>query len=157
MKVATIHQQQYICELCSKKYKSEIEAMRCERHCKLKKSIDHCTEFEITAQHLMLIKKMHIHYDWYTEYGAPTVDPKRPYGNSYVEKDILSILGLKGDIEEDDGSRSCSEELADELYRLHAETTVALQICLQFAEFAEGKYVCEPYRYVWKKKSEGAE
>ena len=36
------------------------------------------------------------------EYGAPEINPKRPYGNSSVELDICEILGWKYDSENED-------------------------------------------------------
>lgn len=50
--------------------------------------------FELTDSHLKLAKAVCLNWDD-CEYGAPCVDPKRPYGNSNVEKDIRTILGPK--------------------------------------------------------------
>jgi len=38
--------------------------------------------FELTEQHLKLIRRMTVRYNDYCEFGAPEIDPKRPYGNS---------------------------------------------------------------------------
>ncbi len=48
-------------------------------------------EFTVTDDHLTLLQHMYI--GWQDcEYGAPEVDPKRPYGNSGVATDIAEIL-----------------------------------------------------------------
>ena len=44
--------------------------------------------------------------DWLPwEYGAPGLDPKRPFGNSDVEGDVLELLGCSP--EGDDGDSAC--------------------------------------------------
>lgn len=39
------------------------------------------------------------------EYGAPGLDPRRPFGNSDVEGDVLELLGCEP--EGDDGEAAC--------------------------------------------------
>jgi hypothetical protein len=68
------------------------------------------------------------------EFGAPSVDCKRPYGNSSVYRDIADILG----IEADDGQFSdaecermlaahrCTMTLLEELTGIHADAVAAL-------------------------------
>lgn len=43
--------------------------------------------FEIKNEHLELLKRAFVSWDS-CEYGAPAINCKRPYGNSYVEGDI---------------------------------------------------------------------
>lgn len=46
---------------------------------------------EPTADHLTLLRRAW--WDWYDcEYGAPAIDPKRPYGNSDVDGDLAELL-----------------------------------------------------------------
>lgn len=49
--------------------------------------------FKVTSEHLKLLPRFNIVWED-SEYGAPAVDCKRPYGNSNVEDDILEILGI---------------------------------------------------------------
>lgn len=53
------------------------------------------------------------------EYGGIGLDPKRPFGNSDVERDILDIIGWK--MEGDDGYGPCysryQREYASYLYK----------------------------------------
>lgn len=50
------------------------------------------TEFILSQDHINLLKNMNVSWNG-DEYGAPTIDPKRPYGNSNVENDICRLLG----------------------------------------------------------------
>jgi hypothetical protein len=50
------------------------------------------TEFTVTEDHLKLLRRAYIGWDD-CEFGAPGIDPKRPYGNSDVIGDIAEILG----------------------------------------------------------------
>jgi hypothetical protein len=47
---------------------------------------------KITEDHVKLVSRLNLQWQ-NCEYGAPEVDPKRPYGNSDVENDIREILG----------------------------------------------------------------
>jgi hypothetical protein len=75
-------------------------------------------------------------------YGAPGINPKKPYGNSYVERDIAEILDAPdGDWEWEDGEKAyVTSEAAERFTRLHVETMVALQIVLATGEFRLGRY-----------------
>lgn len=107
------------------------------------------TRFEVTKDHRKLAKHMYV--DWNDmETGAPTVDPKRPYGNSDVEGDIAEILGWT--IEHPD------EGLCDQQYneatRLHKEMETVLQILLSTLSLSAGTYeLVDEYGNTWKKVS----
>jgi hypothetical protein len=116
--------------------------------------------FEIKLEHLKLIRRMNV--GWQDcEYGAPEIDPKRPYGDSDVEDDILEILGWKKgpkiivdgveyELNEDDWE--IPEELSDKLRKLHKETQTALQICLCTGAFKPGRYEAAEYSFDdWKR------
>jgi hypothetical protein len=82
--------------------------------------------FEVTEEHLKLLK--HSHVMWRaSEYGAPMIDPKRPYGNTSVESDIAEILGW----DEEDSQRA---------EKLHRELEIVLQIVLVTQTFEPGLY-----------------
>lgn len=66
-------------------------------------------DFYITDDHIKLLKRMYV--TWYDcEYGAPCVDPKRPYGNSDVEGDICEILKWEDNDENLDKARDLHRE-----------------------------------------------
>ncbi len=90
--------------------------------------------FTLTEQHLVLLRAMCIGWQD-AEYGAPEVDPKRPYGNSGVEADLAELLpGLD----------------LDTLRRLHRETATALQIILVTGAFVPGEYQKPKYTKDWQ-------
>lgn len=97
--------------------------------------------FTLTDNHIKLLR--HFYVGWQDcETGAPEIDPKRPYGNSSVARDVAKILGepivedVQGYMEAKQGAR---------LMRLHSETETALQIVLVTGAFEPGEYEREPY------------
>lgn len=88
--------------------------------------------FELRPEHLLLLKNANVQMQD-VEVGAPEIDPKRPYGNSFVAGDVAQILGRP----RVDSSRSPE---ALEMLRLHYETVEALQIVLQLQTFEPGVY-----------------
>lgn len=100
-------------------------------------------EFTLTEDHLKLLSKMWVGWSPY-EFGAPEIDPKRPYGNSYVVGDIHEILTGVSDYEVPD-------ELSTKYEKLHKETETALQIVLCTQQFKAGRYrKTNPYGNKWE-------
>lgn len=100
-------------------------------------------EFTLTADHIKLIRAFYVedrHFE--AETGAPYIDPKRPYGNSFVYGDVVDLLKL-GEAD-DDGEYD--EELIERAREIHEETQFALQIVLFTGSFKPGKYR-RPDRY----------
>jgi len=106
------------------------------------------TIFTLTEEHIKLLSRAYV--SWQDcEFGAPEINPKRPYGNSNVIRDIAEILGV-----EQKTCPHCGETL-DELdeqrfENLHKETETALQIILSTKSFVPGKYVQEDFENSWK-------
>lgn len=98
--------------------------------------------FTLTENHLKLLRRMNVGWQD-TEYGAPEIDPKRPYGNSDVELDIAEILGWEVD---EDG---LSEFQSNDARKLHQETATALQVVLFTGKFKSGVYINEGYSNIW--------
>jgi len=118
--------------------------------------------FQLTKEHIDLLTKAVVSWSD-CEFGAPCIDPKRPYGNSDVLSDLAEILGFEGKvcphcgepIEEDDNDLPVSE-----LEQTHRETAIALQIILDTQSFKPGLYLrsngkWEPFKLVDKKKRKG--
>lgn len=79
-------------------------------------------EFRLTEDHLKLVRAMYV--GWQDcETGAPEIDPKRPYGNSFVAGDVIEILGW-ADVENDDDPQR------DKALELHRETETVVAIIL---------------------------
>jgi hypothetical protein len=97
--------------------------------------------FTVTDEHLQLLRSAYVWWDD-LEFGAPGINPKRPYGNSNVYGDIAQILGIP-----DSEWMSPDAELIPDaqwrFLRLHVETAIALQIALATGEFRTGRYVRE--------------
>lgn len=92
--------------------------------------------FTVTHDHLKLLRRMYIEWEG-CEYGAPAVDPKRPYGNSDVEGDIAEILGWE--YEEDDWN-GMPEDLRGAAHDIHHEMQTVLQILVHNLHIYPGEY-----------------
>jgi len=110
--------------------------------------------FTITANHLKLLHQFNIHWED-CEYGAPSVDCKRPYGNSSVEEDIAEIIGLEM-LEDDDGEKHFPKGGRDVCRKLHKEMQTVLQIICATMQISEGNYIQEEsYDYQsWRKQND---
>ena len=102
--------------------------------------------FVLTEEHLKLMKAMVV--GWCDdEYGAPEINPKRPYGNSDVANDIMELLNWNefNDMSEEDKEDFYESTqyayLCECAERIHAETETALQIALLTGEFKVGTYI----------------
>lgn len=94
-------------------------------------------KFTVTEDHLKLAKEMYV--SWQDcEYGAPEINPKRPYGNSAVEEDICKILG-KTKVSANYEEVYTTEDLKN-AGTLHQEMEIALQIFLCTQSFKTGTY-----------------
>jgi hypothetical protein len=95
------------------------------------------TKFNITESHLKLLQHINMRYNDEMEFGAPEVDPKRPYGNSDVYNDMVDMLGL-------DPKYNRDGEMPDETYielkQLHKEMETVLQIICKTLQVSEGLY-----------------
>lgn len=96
-------------------------------------------EFEVSKEHLKLLRNMHVSWSE-DEFGAPEINPKRPYGNSQVYDDMREILAELG-------GNSLSE---DELSLLHKQTAVVLQIVLKTGKYKAATYRADKYTQNWK-------
>jgi hypothetical protein len=108
-------------------------------------------EFEVTEEHLKLLRSAWVGWDD-CEFGAPAIDPKRPYGNSDVIADIGKILGVRPNVRDSWGDDVFSEETEDRLRRLHKETQTVLQIALATGRFEAGVYAVPDFSNAWAKK-----
>lgn len=113
-------------------------------------------EFELTEEHLALLRKMYVGWCG-DEYGAPEINPKRPYGNSDVAGDIIEILEwVDGDLDEDDEEEFFESEEYEILCKraelIHSQTQIALQIILIMGKFEAGNYVRDDSWSEWKLK-----
>jgi len=105
------------------------------------------TVFEITEDHLKLLDRMWVGWES-CEFGAPAIDCKRPYGNSFVYGDIAEIIGI-----EFDEDHEFNDEQIERMNKLHKEMQTVLQILVVNARtgITVGSYECEEYGTNWKR------
>ena len=125
-------------------------------------------KFIVKEEHLKLISHMNVGWND-CEFGAPEIDPKRPYGNSDVIQDIVEIFGMEEIDDERFIFRIFGQEyrlrgddkynidfdhegdLTEILTNLHKETETALQIALATKSFETGEYTADDYSSNWGK------
>lgn len=101
-------------------------------------------QFRVLPEHLKLLRSAWV--DWCDdEFGAPAIDPKRPYGDSDVLGNIAEALG----IEPENGDFTAEQR--EHMIQLHRQTGTVLQIVLRTGEMRTGLYESEPYRENWKR------
>lgn len=106
------------------------------------------SKFTVTENHLKLAKKMYVLWSPYGRFGAPCIDPKRPYGNSEVFEDIAEVIGMKQpDYEEDE---DWTDDQARTLLGFHEDMKKVLQIAIRTGKFEVGEYECSDY-WEWTK------
>lgn len=100
----------------------------------------HPDVFKLTEDHIKLLRAMYVSWE-YGDYenGVPCIDPKRPYGNKDVERDIADELGWEL-VESSDGETFLTKAQGDEAKKLHAQMEDALQIVLATGSFVPGTY-----------------
>lgn len=90
-------------------------------------------QFRVLPEHIILLQQAYVSWND-CETGAPTIDPKRPYGNSSVMRDMVKMLNLGWDYE------NITNEQYQYLWKLHKETEQVLTIFLQTGVMAPGLY-----------------
>lgn len=104
-------------------------------------------KFTVNENHLRLLKNMYVSWDD-CEFGAPQINPKRPYGNSDVEGDIAEILGLEL-FEDAYGEKHISKEQNIYINKIHKEMETVLQILVCNLSIQVGQYECQKYCSKW--------
>lgn len=102
--------------------------------------------FRVNEKHIKLLKNMYVTWNC-SCFGAPTVEPKKPYGNSRVYEDMRKILDLGKNNE--DGELNLSDKEVEELSELHHEMEIVLQILLYNCSIEPGVYINPGYSNKW--------
>jgi hypothetical protein len=103
--------------------------------------------FEVKEEHLKLLRRAYIGWND-MEHGAPSIDPKRPYGDSFVYADIAEILEVRPSYRGD-----WTDEDYNYMNQMHSETATVLQIILKTGKMETGIYEASEYGQDWKKIS----
>jgi hypothetical protein len=126
----------------------------------LAESLRWVTRFTVTEDHLKLLRRAWVD-SWYESEGvyggAPGINAKKPYGNSWIEHDIAEILDIpREDWDWANADENPPVEVGERLMRLHVETMVALQIVLATGEFRPGAYARDAAGSIgWRRDENG--
>ena len=112
--------------------------------------------FELTEDHVRLIRRFNIWWDDGAYEGSPAVDAKRPFGNGDWVSDVAEIIGLKK-VEADDGETYWPKGTRSKCETLYKELDKALQVVLAAGSFEPGTYVSDSYRDNWRRCAENTE
>lgn len=103
--------------------------------------------FKLTEKHIKLLSNLYVSDDY-----GPTIDQKRPFGNSSIFSDVAEILEI-----EPKGNDGYEDELSDEQVQdmndiYFNQLGTALAIVLTAKSFDTGKYrKTSDYGYKWER------
>lgn len=95
--------------------------------------------FEITNDHITLLQAAEWEYSD-CEFGAPAMNPKRPYGNSSVLLDLAELLIPEFKDMSDDDQQAELEDERDRLISTHRELVTVLTVATSAQSFTPGIY-----------------
>lgn len=106
--------------------------------------------FEVTSDHIKLLKRMNFRNEIVLDMNLPALDAKRPFGNSDVIADVLEIIGAipKGENFHDWINELSSEEfdaVRKRVFGLIDQLPTVLMILTQNLAITEGIYVSKRY------------
>lgn len=106
-------------------------------------------KFEVTRDHIKLVRRLYIEWNDFSEFkfGVPTVNGKRPYGNSDIPEDIADIINL----DFYDREKGLTKQQENYCLKLHMDMGTVLQIVLSTGQFKSGEYERDEYGIDWKK------
>ncbi len=105
------------------------------------------SKFKLTESHIKLLKNANV--GWVDcEFGAPSIDCKRPFGNGNVYGDIANILGFP---EGDDEDKPYPDSLIEYMGMVYKQLETALSVVLTSQTFEPGEYVSDNYGGSWRK------
>jgi hypothetical protein len=96
--------------------------------------------FRINENHLKLLNRLH--FEWCADDydGYPTVNSKRPYGNSDVLDDVAEIIEMPV-MEDDDGKSHYPKGTKAKCKQYHEEMATVLQIVSSTMQVSAGLYI----------------
>lgn len=105
--------------------------------------------FILREEHVKLLRAASVATNS-AEWGAPTIDPKRPFGNGDITGDMARILGMPDPSELGQTERARAHGA---LTRLYQELAQALQVVLAAGSFEPGTYVqgIAGGRHTWRR------
>lgn len=113
--------------------------------------------FEVKPYHLRLLQRCYTSWDD-CEFGAPQIDPKRPFGNS-GSSSILQVVAQEAGLltaykhinwNEESIFDVVEDNIIKEARRIYEELEICLQILLNDLAIVPGKYRLDGYGKNWK-------
>jgi hypothetical protein len=80
----------------------------------------------VTEDHIKLLQRMYVYWEDSMYDGAPAINIKRPYGNSWVWGDVAEILGWEWDQDDD-----MPEEIEERCKAIHEQMSDVLQVLVR--------------------------
>lgn len=105
--------------------------------------------FTLTTDHVQLLRAANVGWH-HSEWGAPCIDGKRPYGNGDLYDDIASLTGMAVECDHC-GHNVLGENDRAHLDALHKSMKTALQVVLSSGSFEPGEYVSPKYGHNWRR------
>ncbi len=106
-------------------------------------------EFVVADYHIKMLQQLNVSWEDAGYDGAPTIDLKRPYGNSDVMGDIHEIITGKEPYDEyEDG---LPDELIVKYQTIHREMEIVLEILVHTLSITPGKYSRKEWWDPWQK------
>ena len=103
-------------------------------------------QFTMTEDMLLLLRAAYVSWND-LESGAPTIDPKRPFGTQDVLGDIARLLGWP--FVETRRGFDLSPQQEAKASELHTAMALALQVFLHCGTVPVGEYMAGPYDQDW--------
>ena len=105
--------------------------------------------FDMTQEHLDLLRVVYIDWNGTEKYGAPGINIKRPFGNSDIIPDMAPILGIES-VPTDDGDTHWPPGTTETCDCFLHDLETALQIVLAVGFFKVGAYEASEYHIDWR-------
>ncbi len=110
--------------------------------------------FTVTAEHIKLMRALHFYYETDCEYGGPSVDMKRPFGNSgrhQIVMDMAEALGIPQSQIFDAGKDELIEAEAKRIEQIYKELPKAIECVFQDGSLLPGSFEAPAYTNKWKR------
>lgn len=107
--------------------------------------------FKLTQEHIALMKELRFYYEDDCEYGGPSVDMKRPFGNSgrtQIVRDMAEALGIPDDkVCDRDGE--LIEPEASRIEGIYRELPKAIECVFRSGSMEPGIFEAPRYTSKW--------
>ena len=117
-------------------------------------SLNDTESFEVKDYHIELLRESYASWND-MESGAPSIDPKRPYGDKGVIRSVAKVVEKESELFDEIGLRTGKSEEYEELYSIHEEMKTVLGILLDnpVKGIQEGIYERRKYSGTWSKSN----